>query len=75
VYDSLRRYRKDNGISVTEMCNLLGLETESAYYKKETGHTKFSLIEAKKIANHFGLKIENIFFADELSKMDDLVEV
>lgn len=74
MYDSLRRYRKEKGIPVAEMCQLLGLETESAYYKKETGFTKFSLIEAKKIANYFGLQIENIFFDDELSKMDESLE-
>jgi DNA-binding XRE family transcriptional regulator len=71
MYETLRAIRKERGISVNEMCAVIGLETESAYYKKETGFAKLSLVEARKIANHFNLDIESIFFVNELSKMDE----
>lgn len=34
------------------------------YSKKEAGSVKFSLIEAKKIADYFNVSIEELFFND-----------
>ena len=58
----LREIRNREGISAKEMANLLGVKTEAAYYKKESGLIKFSLEEAKLIANKFDMLIEEIFF-------------
>jgi len=50
VYTKLRKIRNSKDISAREMADLLGLMTEAAYYKKESGATKFSIEETKKIA-------------------------
>lgn len=68
MFERLREIRTQRGISAQTMADLLGLETEGAYYKKENGTTKFSLLEAKAVADYFGLPIETIFFTEELSK-------
>lgn len=46
------------------MANLLGLKTAAAYYKKESGTINFSLEEAKKIAEHLEMPIEEIFIKE-----------
>ncbi len=61
LYKKLRDLRNQQGIKAKEMAELLGLKTEAAYYKKECGKTRFSLQEAKIIADFFGKKIEDIF--------------
>lgn len=63
----LRKIRSENNLTHKEMANLIGLKTASAYYKKETGATPFSLAEAKIISEFFDKTIENIFFNNELS--------
>lgn len=70
MYENLRKIRQELNISVEELCDLLGLETKAAYYKKETGLIKFSLQEAKLISDRLKLPIEHIFFANELSEME-----
>lgn len=72
MFERLRELRVARGISAQTMAECIGLETQAAYYKKETGAVKFSLIEAKCIADFFGLTIEEIFFANEVSEMDTL---
>lgn len=70
MYENLRAIRHQNNVSATIMKDLLGLKTEAAYYKKEKGLIKFSLEEAKKIAEHFKMNIEDIFFIDEVSHLE-----
>lgn len=62
--------RINKNISVDEIASVLNLETKAAYYKKEAGTVKFTLIEAKKVADYFGMTIEEIFFANEVSEME-----
>ncbi len=70
MYEKLKSIRIQRNIPVPELCAVIGLKTESAYYKKETGSIRCSLIEAKKIADYIGISIEDLFFANELSEMD-----
>ena len=70
AYEKLRNIRNDKGISAREMADLLGLVTEAAYYKKETGAIKFSVEEAKLVSDKLGMPISEIFFADEVSCSD-----
>lgn len=70
MFDRLREIRTQRGISAQTMADLLGLETEGAYYKKENGTTKFSLFEAKAAADFLGMTIESVFFNNEVSEMD-----
>lgn len=63
MYENLRRIRNEKKISALEMAQLLGLETAAAYYKKESGAIKFSLEEAKKIAEYLKMPIDDIFLS------------
>lgn len=67
MFNKLREIRNSKNVSAEKMAAILGLETKAAYYKKETGSVKFTLAEAKKISDFFGLKIEDIFFNDKVS--------
>ena len=67
MFEKLRRLRKEKNIKARELADALGLVTEAAYYKKETGHVPFSLEEGRKISVLIGLPIEDIFFENELS--------
>lgn len=70
MYERLRKIRKEKNISASEMKDILGLKTEAAYYKKESGRVKFSLEEARIISERFKMKIEDIFFKNEVSQND-----
>lgn len=70
MYTNLRKIRNDKRVSALEMKNLLGLKTVAAYYKKETGLVKLTLEEARVISERLDMKIEDIFFDDEVSNMD-----
>lgn len=70
MFENLRAIRNKNGVSAEIIAKLLGLETKAAYYKKETGDVKFTLPEAKKIADYFNMPIEEIFFNSEVSQKD-----
>ncbi len=67
MFEKLRALRQEKGIPGEKLAEILGLETKSAYYKKETGSIKFTIYEAKKIADFFGMSIEQIFFEDGVS--------
>jgi len=68
VFDKLKQIRLSKNISAEQMACVLGLETKAAYYKKEAGNVKFSLDDAKKIADFFNMPIEDIFFDNEVSQ-------
>lgn len=67
MFDRLRAVRVRRRISCEKMAEMLGLETKSAYSKKENGNVKFTLFEAKTISEFFNMRIEDIFFEDEVS--------
>lgn len=62
MYKKLREIRNKKSIPIDTFKNLLGLKTKAAYYKKENGNVKFTLNEAKIIADFLKLPIEEIFF-------------
>ena len=70
MFERLRALRKEKGLTCEDMAEVLGLETKSAYSKKENGSTKFSLDDAKKVSSILNKSIEDIFFADEVSLKD-----
>lgn len=71
MFENLRKIRQEKNIKVKEIAKWLGLKTEAAYYKKETGTVPFSLDEGKKIAEMFNMPIEDIFFEKEVSCKDN----
>lgn len=70
MFERLRKIRQEKNIKAKEIAEKLGLKTEGAYYKKETGSVPFTLVEGKIIADIFKMPIEDIFFKDELSWQD-----
>lgn len=67
MFENLRRLRTEAGITCEQMAEYMGLETKSAYSKKELGQTRFTLAEARKVSEILGKSIEDIFYADEAS--------
>lgn len=72
MFENLRKIRKEKDVKVKEICEVLALETEAAYYKKETGKVPFTLEEGKKIALLLKEPIETLFFENELSCEDNV---
>lgn len=70
MFERLRALRKEKGLTCEDMAEVLGLETKSAYSKKENGSTKFSLDDAKKVSSILNKSIEDIFFTDKVSLKD-----
>lgn len=70
MYSRLRNIRNKKNITAREMADLLGLKTEAAYYKKESGLIKFSLEEAKIVADRLGLTVEEIFFDHKVANIE-----
>lgn len=67
MFEILRKIRQEKNIKAKEISEKLGLKTEGAYYKKETGTVPFTLEEGKIIADILQMPIEKIFFTNELS--------
>ena len=67
MFENLRKIRQEKGIKAKEIAEKLGLKTEGAYYKKETGTVPFTLEEGKVVADILQMPIEEIFFINELS--------
>lgn len=67
MFENLRKIRQEKGIKAKEIAEKLGLKTEGAYYKKETGTVPFTLEEGKVVADILQMPIEEIFFTNELS--------
>lgn len=70
MFEKLRKIRQEKNIKAKEIADKLGLKTEGAFYKKETGNVPFTLEECKIISEMIGLPIEEIFFTNEISCED-----
>ncbi len=70
MFEQLKKIRNEHGETCEMMATVIGLKTKSAYCKKENGNIPFSLEEAQLISRHYNLPIEDIFFENEVSKMD-----
>lgn len=71
MFEKLREIRQEKNIKAKEIAEKLGLKTEGAYYKKETGNVPFTLEEGKIISDMLEMPIEEIFFIRELSLQDN----
>ena len=65
----IRRLIEDNNLTQAQMANYLGMSLAN-YGKKENNQIRFSINEAKKLSDFFGLSIEQIFFDDKFSKIE-----
>jgi len=67
MFERLRKLRREKNVKAKEIADKMGLKTEGAYYKKETGTVPFTLEEGKIVADILNMPIEEIFFTNELS--------
>ena len=67
MYEDLRKIRTERGIRLKECADVIGVQ-EACYCKKELGDLKFSLEEAKALADFFKLPVEVLFFKEKSSK-------
>lgn len=63
MHRKLKALRQLNGLTQEDTAKLLGLSLHT-YNNKENNRTKFSLDEAKKIADLFKTTVDDIFFND-----------
>lgn len=67
MQENLRSLREKKKMTQEDMAIVLGLSTANAYSLKERGERRFTLKEAGKLAQFFGLPIEEIFFENGLT--------
>lgn len=70
MFENLKKIRKEKKLNYVKMAEIIGVKTGTAYWKKENGSTRFSIEQAKKISDFFEIPMEQIFFEDEVSKME-----
>lgn len=75
MFNNLRKIRQNKNIKASEMAAKIGLKTEGAYYKKESGRVPFTLTEGKLVADMLDMSIEDIFFKHKLSCEDNNCEI
>lgn len=66
----IRRLREKRHLTQAEMADYLGMSLAN-YGKKENNQIRFSINEAKRLSDFFGLSIEQIFFDDKFSKFEN----
>lgn len=66
----LQELRMKHGETQRQMAEVMHLKTVGAYCKKELGYNAVTLEEAYAAAVHWGITIEEIFFADKNSKTE-----
>lgn len=65
----VKEFRENRGLRQDDMAAILEV-SPATYCKKENGAIKFSLPEAKKLADFFNTTIEAIFFTNEVSEIE-----
>ncbi|MGV8168156.1 MAG: helix-turn-helix transcriptional regulator [Alkaliphilus sp.] len=65
---SLVYIRESNNISQSEMARVLGISPQR-YHQYEKNKRSMPIEIAKKISDHFGITIEEIFFNDSFNTM------
>ncbi|QZY56676.1 helix-turn-helix transcriptional regulator [Crassaminicella profunda] len=63
----LKKARKKNKLAVCKIAEMLGI-SKSFYYKIESGARNPSILLAKKIADIFNMKVDEIFFDENMDK-------
>ncbi|MBP3930674.1 MAG: helix-turn-helix domain-containing protein [Serratia marcescens] len=66
---NIKALRVVKGLTQEDLAKFLGISLNS-YNNKENGKREFSLIEANSLAELFGYSIEEIFFKNEVFKMN-----
>ncbi|WHY76106.1 helix-turn-helix transcriptional regulator [Neobacillus sp. WH10] len=64
----LKELREKRGMTQTFLAKQLGYDYVSSYSMIEKGERKLDVFKAKKIADIFGVEIEDLFSEDDLAK-------
>lgn len=65
----IQKKRKEQGYSLQEMADLLGLKTRSEYFKRENGDYRFKSVELPVLAK--ALKVPmSYFFTQKVDKIE-----
>lgn len=64
----LKELRESRGITQTFIAKQLGFSSVSSYSLIEKGERKLDIVKAKKLAEIFGIEMEELFFEDGLAK-------
>ncbi|MGE7650539.1 helix-turn-helix transcriptional regulator [Peribacillus frigoritolerans] len=64
----LKELRESRGITQTFISKQLGFDSVSSYSMIEKGKRRLDVIKAKKLAEIFGVEIEELFFENNLAK-------
>ncbi len=72
MYERLKEMREKKGFKIEDMAQVIK-KSPCNYFKKENGDVKFSVNEALEISKFLKCKVENIFFKDELSENEKLI--
>ena len=64
--NNLKCLRSKFGFSQQHIADYLGI-SKTSYHNKETGEREFKLNECKKISELFSMKIDEIFFGEQVS--------
>lgn len=54
-----------------QLAAIMGIKT-AGYWQKELGYNSVTLAEAYAVATHWGLSIEEVFFADSVSEKESI---
>lgn len=66
--ERLRMLRMKHGVSMVELAEVIGVQTQQTYYKKETGMLRFNIQEAIKLASFYDMSVEELLCeAEEVS--------
>ncbi|AFC28361.1 hypothetical protein PM3016_1436 [Paenibacillus mucilaginosus 3016] len=65
----IKQLRKEAKFSLDEMAQLLGYESPNGYYYLEIGRGKFSAEALAKVADKFGVPIDELFFIQDVTEM------
>ena len=67
----VKQMRTERGIPQAVLAKVIGSSLGN-YSKKENGQTRFSLDEAKALADYFGVAIETLFYQENDSKLESI---
>ncbi len=65
AYPNLKAHRASRSITQKDIASSILKVGEVTYNLKENGKKQFSLSEAKKLADFFGVTIDELFFANK----------
>lgn len=63
----LAEIRMERKETQRQIADVMGIKTIGGYCKKELGYTPVTLEQARAVALHWGMTIEEIFFAERTS--------